>query len=195
MLSVSSGAVRMRIGASRAASREMLLAAAPSPSRCLAGRILNSSRALSTTAHLGYATTTNPNPPLGKKNATNDAPTRIALIGARGYTGSAVIELMSNHDYMDLRYVSSRELAGTELQGYKKRKMIYDNLSPEDLAERSDEIDCVVLALPNGVCKPFVDAIEEAQKGKDKQTVIVDLSADNRFNDSWVSLVFSSSSF
>ena len=49
--------------------------------------------------------------------------------------------------------------------------------------EEAGEIDCWVMALPNGVCKPFVDAIEEG-KGKNN-SVIVDLSADYRFDNSW----------
>lgn len=86
---------------------------------------------------------------------------------------------------MDLRYVSSRELVGTELEGYTKRKVTYVNLSPEELAEKADTIDCIVLALPNGVAKPFVDALDAAEKGRKKKTVVVDLSADYRFDDSW----------
>lgn len=45
-----------------------------------------------------YATTTNPNPPLGAKNSSNTKPTRVALIGARGYTGkvSSLRYLFSN---------------------------------------------------------------------------------------------------
>ncbi|CAG9937498.1 unnamed protein product [Clonostachys rosea f. rosea IK726] len=131
----------------------------------------------------GYATTTNPNPPLGKKNASNDVPSRIALIGARGYTGQALIDLLNNHPYMDLCHVSSRELAGQELKGYDKRKIIYENLSPEDAIEldKSGKVDGWVLALPNGVAKPFVEAFDNAKS----KSVIVDLSADYRFDDSW----------
>lgn len=36
-----------------------------------------------------YATTTNPNPPFGAKNASNSKPATVAVIGARGYTGKA----------------------------------------------------------------------------------------------------------
>ncbi|VUC33290.1 unnamed protein product [Clonostachys rosea] len=131
----------------------------------------------------GYATTTNPNPPLGKKNASNDVPSRIALIGARGYTGQALIDLLNKHPYMDLCHVSSRELAGQELKGYEKRKIIYENLSPEDAIEldKAGEVDGWVLALPNGVAKPFVEAFDNAKS----KSVIVDLSADYRFDDSW----------
>ncbi|KAF7536373.1 hypothetical protein G7Z17_g13060 [Cylindrodendrum hubeiense] len=134
----------------------------------------------------GYATT-NPNPPLGKKNASNEVPARVGLIGARGYTGQALIDLLNSHPFMDLKHVSSRELAGTELQGYTKRKIIYENLGPEDVGnlEKEGQIDCWVMALPNGVCKPYIDAIDAVQKGADHQSVIVDLSADYRFDDSW----------
>jgi N-acetyl-gamma-glutamyl-phosphate reductase/acetylglutamate kinase len=133
----------------------------------------------------GYATTTNPNPPFGAKNSSNSQPAKVALIGARGYTGQALINLLNAHPNMDLRHVSSRELAGQKLKGYEKRDIIYENLSAEDVRrmEESGEIDCWVMALPNGVCKPFVEAINE---GKGPQnSVIVDLSADYRFDNKW----------
>lgn len=131
-----------------------------------------------------YATTTNPNPPLGSKNSSNTTPARIALIGARGYTGQALINLLNAHPNMDLRHVSSRELAGQKLKGYDKREITYENLTAEDVRrmEEKEEIDCWVMALPNGVCKPYVDAIEETGRG---QSVIVDLSADYRFDPKW----------
>lgn len=118
------------------------------------------------------------------KQKSRDWPAKVALIGARGYTGQALIDLLNNHPNMDLRHVSSRELAGKKLQGYNKRDITYENLSAEDvkrMAEKGD-IDCWVMALPNGVCKPFVDAIDAAGK---EDAVIVDLSADYRFDDSW----------
>ena len=135
----------------------------------------------------GFVTTTNPNPPLGKKNASNDVPARVGLIGARGYTGQALIDLLNAHPYMDLRHVSSRELAGTELKGYTKRKVIYENLGAEDVGALAKEgkIDCWVMALPNGVCKPYVEAIDEVEKTTGKKSVIVDLSADYRFDNTW----------
>lgn len=131
----------------------------------------------------GYATETNPNPPLGSKNASNSQPARVALIGARGYTGQALINLLSKHPHIDLRHVSSRELAGKKLEGYTKRQITYENLSAEDVArmEKDGEIDCWVMALPNGVCKPFVDAVNQGER----KSVIIDLSADYRFDDSW----------
>ncbi|KAL2069177.1 hypothetical protein VTL71DRAFT_15515 [Oculimacula yallundae] len=137
------------------------------------------------TSSRGYATTTNPNPPFGAKNSSNTQPAKVALIGARGYTGQALISLLNAHPNMDLRHVSSRELAGQKLKGYEKRDITYENLSAEDVRrmEEAGEIDCWVMALPNGVCKPFVDAVNE---GKGPQnSVIVDLSADYRFDNKW----------
>jgi len=130
-----------------------------------------------------YVTITNPNPPFGAKNSSNTQPAKVALIGARGYTGQALIALINSHPYMDLQHVSSRELAGQKLKGYDKREITYKNLSAEDVRrmEERGEIDCWVMALPNGVCKPFVDAVDQGKK----QSVIVDLSADYRFDDNW----------
>lgn len=183
MSSATSNAMRAaarRIG-SRATSS--LLVAAPTPNVSL-GRVSNvasRSRCFSSTSRVSYALNTNPNPPLGKKNASNDAPTRIGLIGARGYTGQGLIELLNNHPNMDLAYVSSRELAGQELKGYTKRKIIYGNLSPEEVAQldKDGEVDAWVMALPNGVCQPFVQALGQSK------SLIIDLSADHRFDDQW----------
>ncbi|KAF2454585.1 putative acetylglutamate kinase [Lineolata rhizophorae] len=131
----------------------------------------------------GYATT-NPNPPYGIKFQSKDWPSKVALIGARGYTGQALIDLINKHPNMDLRHVSSRELAGKPLQGYDKRKITYENLTSDDVRRMAEkgEIDCWVMALPNGVCKPFVDAVDAAGN---PETVIVDLSADYRFDPNW----------
>lgn len=135
----------------------------------------------------GFATTTNPNPPLGKRNQTRDGPAKVALIGARGYTGQALISLLNSHPHMELAHVSSRELAGQKLQGYDKAEITYDNLSPEDVRdmEKRGEIDCWVMALPNGVCKPFVEAVHEGRKASEHRSIIVDLSADYRFDNTW----------
>ena len=163
------------------------------PTACQSRLYLSSRDSLRSTRQAPYQSrsysTTNPNPPLGAKNAGNassDRLARVALIGARGYTGKALIDLLNKHPHIDLIHVSSRELAGQKLKDYEKRDIIYENLSTEDVRKMTErkEIDCWVMALPNGVCKPFVDAIEEAEAG-DKDSVIVDLSADYRFDSKW----------
>ena len=67
----------------------------------------------------------NPNPPV--RESTNDKPANVALIGARGYTGQALINLINTHPHLTLSHVSSRELEGKPLDGYTKSKLIYEN--------------------------------------------------------------------
>ncbi|EFY95765.1 acetylglutamate semialdehyde dehydrogenase [Metarhizium robertsii] len=178
MLSATCGVVR--IGARRVAPRAAALAVTSRPRASVGGLTPNivHGRAVSTTGRLANALNTNPNPPLGKKNASNEVPSRIALIGARGYTGQALIDLLNDHPNMDLRHVSSRELVGQELKGYTKRKIIYESLSPEDVArlDKDGQVDCWVMALPNKTCQPFVEALSQSS------SLIIDLSADYRFD-------------
>ena len=115
---------------------------------------------------------------------------RLALIGARGYTGQALTTLLSSHPHLNLTHVSSRQLKGYPLTSYTKSSVTFSDLSAEDVErmEKDGEVDAWVMALPNGVCKPFVDAIDrgaaERRDGKGG-SVVVDLSADFRFEDGW----------
>lgn len=112
---------------------------------------------------------------------------KVALIGARGYTGQALVSLLSAHPHLSLAHVSSRELAGSKLKEYTKSSVTYENLSTTDVERMAEEgaVDAFVMALPNGVCKPFVDAVDKGDKKAGRETVIVDLSADYRFEDGW----------
>ncbi|KAF8601300.1 bifunctional acetylglutamate kinase/N-acetyl-gamma-glutamyl-phosphate reductase [Ceratobasidium sp. AG-I] len=112
---------------------------------------------------------------------------KIALIGARGYTGQALVSLLSVHPHLSLAHVSSRELAGSKLKEYTKSNVTYENLSTADVERMAEEgaVDAFVMALPNGVCKPFVDAVDKGDKKAGRETVIVDLSADYRFESGW----------
>ncbi|CAO1626066.1 unnamed protein product [Parajaminaea phylloscopi] len=137
----------------------------------------------------GYATAVERTTPLA---STSSEPKRVALIGARGYTGQALVSILDKHPHLSLSHVSSRELAGRPLQGYTKSEVLYSNIGVEDLRKleegRGDSAppDAYIMALPNGVCKPFVDAVQQGGKGKHGgHGTIVDLSADYRFEDSW----------
>jgi N-acetyl-gamma-glutamyl-phosphate reductase/acetylglutamate kinase len=112
-------------------------------------------------------------------------PANVALIGARGYTGQNLITLLNSHPFLSLSHVSSRELEGQKLAGYTKQEIVYSNLKAEQITkmQKNGEVDCWVMALPNGVCAPFVRAVDE---GSDpKKGLVVDLSADYRFTDEW----------
>jgi N-acetyl-gamma-glutamyl-phosphate reductase/acetylglutamate kinase len=108
---------------------------------------------------------------------------KVGIIGARGYTGQELIKLLDQHRNLELVCVSSRELVGKTCEYYTSSKVVYSNLSPSDVGDARD-IDCWVLALPNGVCKPFVEQITNTQKINNTK-VVVDLSADYRFTKEW----------
>lgn len=118
--------------------------------------------------------------------ATSTDVKKVALIGARGYTGQNLISLIDSHPHLELSHVSSRQLEGLPLAEYTKSSIKYSNLSVETVGEmaKNNEVDAWVMALPNGVCKPFVDAVDAAAE-KGGKSVIVDLSADYRFEKSW----------
>lgn len=106
----------------------------------------------------------------------------IGIVGARGHTGAELIRLLARHRWLKLEFVSSRELAGERVSEHVEgcdAALCYENLDPQAVAER--RADVVVLALPNGKSAPFVAAIEAVKP----DSLIVDLSADHRFDDDW----------
>lgn len=106
----------------------------------------------------------------------------LGIVGARGYTGAELIGLVAAHPAIELAFVSSRELAGQRVADNNAAysgELCYENLDAEAVAAKG--VDAVVLALPNGLAAPFVAAIDAAKP----ETVIVDLSADYRFDPTW----------
>lgn len=105
---------------------------------------------------------------------------RIGLIGARGHTGRELLRLIAGRDDMELAFASSREFAGrpvSEMAPEIATGLDFVAMAPDEIA--ASGADAVILALPNGAAAPFVAGVPEA-------TVIVDLSADYRFDDAWV---------
>ena len=109
-------------------------------------------------------------------------PLRIGLVGARGYVGTELVKLVASHPRFSLAFVSSRERAGQRLADYEASvtdELRYVNLDAVQAAGQA--ADALVLALPNGMAAPFVARLDAQAPG----TVVVDLSADYRFDDSW----------
>ncbi|KAF9232182.1 Aspartate/glutamate/uridylate kinase [Melanogaster broomeanus] len=99
-------------------------------------------------------------------------PKRVALIGPRAYTGQALTSLLNTHPYLSLTHVSSRVLQGHPPEGYTKSLVIHTTLSVEDVErmEAEGEVDAWVMALPDGVCKPFVTPLRRVRgEGRRKQ--------------------------
>lgn len=106
----------------------------------------------------------------------------VGIVGARGHTGAELIKLIARHPQLELAFVSSRELAGQKVSEQIAEfagELRYENLSHEQVGGKG--ADAVILALPNGKAAELVAAID-AQK---PDTVVVDLSADYRFNEDW----------
>jgi len=113
---------------------------------------------------------------------------RIGLVGARGHVGSELIRLLAAHPGFELAFVSSRERAGQPLRAHERDyagPLEYVAYGAEEAAGQG--VDALVLALPNGKAAPFVAAVEASAPATDTatDTVIVDLSADYRFDQRW----------
>lgn len=109
-------------------------------------------------------------------------PYLIGLVGARGHAGRELIRLISGHPEMMLAYAVSREWAGrkvSEIAPEDKDECIFEALAPAEAARR--RVDAVILALPDGAGAPYVEAFDRSAPDK----IIVDLSADRRFDDNW----------
>ncbi len=109
-------------------------------------------------------------------------PFLVGLVGARGHTGRELIRLIAGHPELMLAYAVSREWAGrpvAEIAPEDQDECIFEALTPDEAAKR--RADVVILALPDGAGAPFVEAIERDAPHR----IIVDLSADYRFDDKW----------
>ncbi len=107
---------------------------------------------------------------------------RVGVVGARGHTGAELIRLIAAHPNLQLGFVSSRELAGQRVAEHYPQwqgDLQFENLDAEAVAAKG--MDAVILALPNGLSEPFVAALD----ARKPDTVVVDLSADHRFDERW----------
>jgi N-acetyl-gamma-glutamyl-phosphate reductase len=107
----------------------------------------------------------------------------INLVGGRGYTGSELLTLIARHPGMDLGIASSRSHAGQSLsstcEGWPDDGVMFTRLEPEGVGDHP--ADAWVLALPNRLAERWVEAI----RTHFPDTVILDLSADYRFDEHW----------
>jgi N-acetyl-gamma-glutamyl-phosphate reductase common form len=108
---------------------------------------------------------------------------RVGLVGARGHVGAELVALIAGHPHLDLAFVGSRELAGQRLADHApawRGELRYSAPTPAELPGLG--ADAVILALPNGKAADWVAALD----GAGADPVVVDLSADYRFDDGWL---------
>ena len=107
---------------------------------------------------------------------------QLGLVGARGHVGSEFIKLIAGHPDFELTFVASREREGQFLSEHEpvgESALRYSNPTVAEAAALG--VDALVLALPNGKAGDFVAAVDEVAP----DTVVLDLSADYRFDASW----------
>lgn len=106
----------------------------------------------------------------------------IGLVGARGHVGAELIRLVARHPRLELGFVSSRELDGQRVADHVagfSGDLRYRNPDPSALGREA--VDAWVLALPNGKAAAWVAGIGDGKA----DAVVLDLSADYRFDADW----------
>lgn len=98
----------------------------------------------------------------------------IGLVGARGHVGGELIRLLATHPQLRLTHAASRQDIGRPLAG---TDLVLEDMSPETVARWP--VDVVVLALPNGPAPALAAQLPSIP-------VLVDLSADHRFDPAWI---------
>ncbi|MCJ8274167.1 MAG: hypothetical protein MJK04_32820 [Psychrosphaera sp.] len=105
----------------------------------------------------------------------------LGIVGGRGYVGKELLTLLANHPNITVAWISSRQLVGQSSHTLATGldDFLIENLTPAQVGDR--QTDIVVLALPNGLAVEFVEAL----KTNPVTQVIIDLSADYRFDAQW----------
>lgn len=111
--------------------------------------------------------------------------TKIAVIGASGYTGLELLRLLLTHPHAELVCVTSRQNVGKSIAelfprfcGAAAADLTFIDPDPEAVAATGAEV--AFLALPHGVAADYAASLLE------KGLKIVDLSADFRIDDAEV---------
>lgn len=111
-------------------------------------------------------------------------PITVGIVGARGYVGAELIALIARHPQLRLAYAASRSQAGQPVPvggggDAGAGDLRFVDAGPDEI--RRLNADAVVLAVPDGATAEYVDAVGDAVG----DAVILDLSADHRFDDAW----------
>lgn len=112
----------------------------------------------------------------------NDDKISLGIVGARGHVGAELVRLVAAHPRFELAFVSSRALDGQRVADHNpgySGDLRYS--SPDYNMLPGLGADVVVLALPNGKAARCVAAFDAASS----KAVLIDLSADYRFDDDW----------
>jgi N-acetyl-gamma-glutamyl-phosphate reductase len=108
----------------------------------------------------------------------------VVVIGARGYTGGELLPLLYRHPECRIVALGSGSAAGqavkNHLAGLEDTDLVFSDIQPDKLEHFP--ADVYILALPNGHASGWVAAVES----ECPDSVVIDLSADFRFDPTWV---------
>ncbi|MGY8672351.1 MAG: N-acetyl-gamma-glutamyl-phosphate reductase [Verrucomicrobiia bacterium] len=107
---------------------------------------------------------------------------RTAIVGASGYSGEELVNLLLHHPHAELSAVTSRQYAGKTLAEIfpkyaahpRARALKFEEPDVWNLAQKAE---IIFLALPHGVAAEYAAGLLEKEKR------VIDLSADFRLND------------
>jgi N-acetyl-gamma-glutamyl-phosphate reductase len=105
---------------------------------------------------------------------------KTAIIGATGYTGLRLLQILANHPEIEIKALSSEQEAGKLLSEVQAAFLNVSNLklsSINDIKAKASELDLVFFATPNGIC------LKQASGFINAGVKVIDLSADYRFKD------------
>lgn len=102
----------------------------------------------------------------------------VGIVGARGYVGAELIGLIARHPRLKLSFAASRSHAGQPVTagGDSGVDLRFVDAGPDEVAGLRS--DAVVLAVPDGATADYLEPLADR--------LILDLSADHRFDDGWV---------
>ena len=105
----------------------------------------------------------------------------ISILGGRGYVGQEIIKIINNHPNFFISNIYSKSSLGKLVDDYNKSKSLtFKLLDSPDKLDFTD-IDIVIMALSNNESFDYIKSIE----GHDPNIIIIDISADYRFDDGW----------
>jgi N-acetyl-gamma-glutamyl-phosphate reductase len=103
---------------------------------------------------------------------------KVGIVGGTGYTGVELLRLLAVHPHVDLKVITSRGEAGTEISSLFPNLRGYIELAfSEPDTKRLGQCDVVFSATPNGV------AMTQARDLLSGGTRLIDLAADFRLKD------------
>ena len=105
---------------------------------------------------------------------------KASIIGATGYTGYELVKILSHHQNVDIKYLSSRSNVGVKYADvYMQLKHVLPDITciEDDIDKIVNEVDVIFLALPHGISSSKIN------KDILNKTKIIDLSADFRLHD------------